>query len=100
MLSFVLLIYTKSSKLSYATNHSLNRLNLRQDNQEHLALLDWLSSADNVAQQADTFRNCQEGTGKVHTLGYQSLSSVHYCPFLAKGAKGTRRQNVEKLTPS
>lgn len=50
--------------MSYAIKNGVDRLNIRQDDQNFLAILDWLSDTNFPAQQNDIFSRCQEGTGR------------------------------------
>ena len=79
--------------LSYATNAGVDQLTTYQNDQEHLDMMKWLSVTDFKAQQADVFRNCQEGTGQwlLDSAEYQTWLSggelTLFCPGIPGAGK-------------
>jgi hypothetical protein len=52
------------SQISLATKDGVDRLHVRQDDQERRTILDWLTPIDYAAQQSDFINRRQEGTGQ------------------------------------
>jgi predicted ATPase len=52
------------SRLSLATKDGVDRLHVRQDDQERRSILDWLTPIDYALQQSDFINRRQEGTGQ------------------------------------
>ncbi|KAI0593638.1 hypothetical protein F4775DRAFT_586693 [Biscogniauxia sp. FL1348] len=53
-----------SSQVTFATKKGINRLSERQDDQERLAVLNWLTPVDYALNQSDFIRRRQAGTGQ------------------------------------
>lgn len=79
--------------MSYAIKNRVDRLNIRQDDQQFLAILDWLSDTNFPAQQNDTFSRCQEGTGRwllesnEYNTWIDGLEPLLFCPGIPGAGK-------------
>ncbi|KAJ5383653.1 hypothetical protein N7517_001564 [Penicillium concentricum] len=62
--SFNLFLTRITKQVAITTQHGVTQLLEYQDTQQHENCLEWLSSLDHDAKQADFFSRVQEGTGK------------------------------------
>lgn len=85
------------SNVSFATNADVDSLHEHQDDrersEEHLAILDWLTSIDYAPQQSDLISRQQEGTGEWMLNSSEFRKWIHqskqtlFCPGIPGAGK-------------
>lgn len=87
----------QQSNVSFATNANVDSLHEHQDDrersEEHLAILDWLTSIDYAPQQSDLISKQQEGTGEWMLNSNEFQKWIHqskqtlFCPGIPGAGK-------------